>query len=122
MTMIERVARALCVAGFEGYDPDGIVTHKPAPVGSGLAADGMADEFEYLDQSTGEVVSRWRHWRLYERQARSVINAMREPSEEMKLAGAFCEPFMMPEGEKYTPGQIIAHSCYTAMIDAALKD
>lgn len=54
--------------------------------------------------------------------ARDVLAAIREPTEAMKVAGAFCEPFLMPDGEKYTPGQIIAHSCYTAMIDAALQE
>lgn len=56
-----------------------------------------------------------------EQRARAAIEAMRDPTEAMKLAGAFCEPFEMPPGEKYTPGQIIAHTCYEAMIDAALE-
>jgi hypothetical protein len=55
--------------------------------------------------------------------ARRVLTAMREPTDGMKLAGAFCEPFMTDAGKKpFTPGQIIAHSCYEAMIDAALAE
>lgn len=55
--------------------------------------------------------------------ARAVLEAIREPSEAMKKAGAFCEPFMTESGAKpMTPGQIIACACYDAMIDAALSE
>lgn len=58
-----------------------------------------------------------------ERAARAVLEAIREPSEAMKKAGAFCEPFMTESGAKpMTPGQIIACACYDAMIDAALAE
>lgn len=54
---------------------------------------------------------------------RIVLTAIRDPSEGMKRAGAFCEPFMTEPGARpMTPGQIIACACYDAMIDAALGE
>lgn len=54
---------------------------------------------------------------------RAVLTAIREPSESMKKAGAFCHPFMTAPGDKpMTPGQIIACACYDAMIEAALSE
>jgi hypothetical protein len=57
--------------------------------------------------------------------ARAVIQALRntEPTKEMKVAGAFCEPFLTEAGQKpWTPGQIIAQACFEAMLDAALSE
>jgi hypothetical protein len=57
-----------------------------------------------------------------EKVARAGLEAIREPSEEVSDAGGKAEPFMLPEGEKFTPGRIIANTSYRAMIDAILKE
>lgn len=53
--------------------------------------------------------------------AREALLAIREPTEDMLHAGAKSEPFDLPPGERFTPGQIIAATVYHAMIDKALE-
>lgn len=100
MTPLKRAARALCLA--DGLDPD--------------------RKFKSSDWSEGTAPHEFA-WHEYLPKARAVLTAIREPSEGMKRAGAFCEPFMTEPGARpMTPGQIIACACYDAMIDAALAE
>lgn len=103
MTPLERAARELCK--LDGKEPD-----------AGPTYDTERQPFSGPESSEP-------NWKGYVEHARAVLVAIREPSEPMKKAGAFCEPFMTEPGARpMTPGQIIACSCYEAMIDAALAE
>lgn len=80
--MIERVARAQCAV--HGLDPD--------------------YTFRSLEAGKEVVVQ----WHLHIKMAKAAIEAMREPTDRMRLAGSFAQD---------TPWSI-----YDAMIDAALAD
>ncbi len=84
MTEVERVARAICLASFDGLDPDEIRTHKPPPYCCEPTSTNPDDE-EYMayDEDAQESFFAWKLWRLYARQARAALEAMREPTEEM---------------------------------------
>lgn len=111
MTPLERAARALYNLDPETTDVFRRDCLRPDVPPTYTTRDTLWEE---LDESTQ---------RKHLIAARAVLEAIREPSEAMKLAGAFCQPFMTAEGQKpFTPGQIIAHACYEAMIDAALSD
>ena len=47
----------------------------------------------------------------------------KEPTDEQRRAGGACRPFLdpdnMPEPLEWTPGQIVALSCYRAMLATA---
>lgn len=85
MTMVERVARALCVAA--GHDPD-------SPT---------CDVFSLDDP---DCIYPWAGFRA---QARAAIEAMREPTDEMKAVVYWVENSDLPSG-------------WRAMIDAALQE
>ena len=56
-------------------------------------------------------------WKLYVREARAAIEAMREPTEEMFVAAYAVNGGKWTDDEYEPPPKI----CWSAMIDAALK-
>lgn len=91
-TMIERVARAICVAS--GLDPD-----RP------FSSSNYSKETEPQECA----------WHEYLPEARAAIAAMREPTEVMERAA-----FSNMDKNGYPVGN--PTSDYSAMIDAALKE
>lgn len=57
-------------------------------------------------------------WRMNEKDARAAIEAMREPTLEMVLAGLNCDAWADNEGNAVE----MLSGTFTAMIDAALKE
>jgi hypothetical protein len=57
-----------------------------------------------------------------EKVARAGLEAIRFLPDEVKVAGGQCEPFLTPPGQSFTPGQIVAVSCWRAMLAEILKD
>ena len=99
MTPLERAARALCK--IHGIDPD--------ELRSDLERDTM-----------GTVVSGQPAWRMFERDCRAVLQAIREPSKAMVGAGA---ANMDHEGETSSQElQERSRAVWQAMIDAALEE
>lgn len=98
-TMIERVARALCVAA--GHDPDR--TH---------------DIYVEGDPDAGVA------WAGYRREARAAIEAMREPTEAMVDAACDVVVGFSGEYDDYNVylGSHEFNGVWTAAIDAALKE
>lgn len=92
MTMVERVARAICAA--DGHDPDG----------------------PPIDEYPSAIYP----WAVYRNLAKAAIEAMREPSEEMKKAGEHAE-ISDSYGEYYVSADNAA-DIFRAMVDAALKE
>lgn len=90
--MIERVARALCVAS--GKDPDADSRKLP---------NGLILDIALEDPRT---------WRLYIKKARVAIGAMREPTDAMCIAA---------EADLYDGDELIARYAWPIMIDAVLK-
>ena len=114
MSMIERVARAICAAQDE--DSFGLYDYSSYP--------GVKPPHVVVDEINRKVVFRSEHradaeskWRLLRRAhvARAAIEAMLEPTKEMEDIGyqAFCGSGR-PRGLRFI-------DAYTAMIDAALK-
>lgn len=97
MTMIERVARAMCVA--KGIDPD-----EPTHASGGTGID---------------ITVYQRQWQKQVVAARAAIEAMREPSE--KMAAAFFSPIADTAAASYFEDDDFEY-CYRAMINAALED
>lgn len=58
-----------------------------------------------------------------EKVARAGLEAVKLAGDfdEVAQAGAMAEPFQMPDGQTFTPGQIVASTCWRAMLDAILK-
>jgi len=95
--------------------------------------EAMAAEFErQADEETPGAFARpHAHYSGYrivggwdlEKVARAGLEAIREPTDfdDVMSAGGKAEPFQMSEGERFTPGRIIAGTCFRAMIDAILK-
>lgn len=96
-TMIERVARAICVAS--GLDPD-----RP------FSSSNYSKETEPQEFA----------WHEYLPEARAAINAMREPTESMVENGADSENTLEAMTD-LTDAQSV-RNIYHAMIDRALKD
>lgn len=90
MSPIERAARALCVA--DGDKPD-------------------------RDFTSGNVT--FPCWKSYQSRARAVLQALREPSPDMKMAGAKA---ITAEHMKAMANYDAACDCWPAMIDAALSE
>jgi len=93
MTMIERVARALCLT--DGFDPDS--------TDSGVLIKGREGQRP--------------NWEAFEIPARAAIEAMREPTEEMRDA-ITCGVMLALLNDTPAP-EAAAHIC-GAMVDAAL--
>ena len=127
MTKLEQIARAICLADYEGYDPDEIVTHKPPPHDecAKLPADPDADEHFYYDADAMETFYAWKQWRLYVPHARAAIEAMRELPDPILDIGADA---MATDGVCFSlePGEGIdgydSKPVWTAMIDAILSE
>ena len=99
-TMVERVARALCVAGH-------------IPEGCGWTDD---EKREFADE----------HWRAWEKEARAAIQAMREPTDAMIEAGAIATKDVSrdDQGRRVTTYLAIDRisAAYRSQIDAALAE
>jgi hypothetical protein len=93
MTPLERAARVLC--DLAGRDPDEVC------VGEGNA-----------------VGQTWMGWEAFVENARDVIAAIREPSEEMRLAGIGAMKRSANPGLDHHD----MHVGFTAMIDALLEE
>ncbi len=102
MTTIERVARIICEEG-----PDAVIYG--ATTVANIA--GRIARIQY-----GEPA-----WRLYEKRARRIIEAIREPTDKMVNAGA---AMVVNEGEEDGGHICIADpdTIFMAMIDAALEE
>jgi hypothetical protein len=105
MMMVERVARAMCVA--VGHDPD-------------------SDWRNGGDAMLGVEIpaSRAQRWRLYEAQARAAIEAMREPTPAMLEASQEtrrdCLQWSSEPGEGLD--DVDFEPAWQVMIDAALRE
>jgi hypothetical protein len=103
-SMIERVARVLCEC--DGYDPDQLEPgntpyHDNTEVVDGRLRGGPA----------------FRLWRLYAKDARAALEALREPTEGMLGAAWPKVTVGLADGE---PEHLVA--LYQAMMDAALSE
>lgn len=81
---LERAARDLCEASFDGHGPDDIyskATSNPCP-------NVPLQEGEFDDVIDGEHFLNLKYWRIYVPQARAVLMAIREPSDAMNNAGS----------------------------------
>lgn len=95
--MLEKVARAICIAAGENPDED----WRQAPGGP----------FAEVHLKPGQEA----RWRLYLPQARAAVEALREPSEGMVEAGWGVAPVY--DDPATSPGVY-----FTAMIDHVLKE
>ena len=102
VTMVERVARAICWAS--GYDPDG------------------RDE-DTLPEN--ESIDGWLNCYGFKPEARAAINAVREPTHRMTVAGhtALDETeHTQTKALGHLMGRMAFVDVWQAMIDAALKE
>ncbi len=84
MTMLERVARALCSA--EGIDPDGFKRRTVKVLVGGRRTDTGHDSRIYEPREY-----KIPNWSPFETLARAAVEAMREPTDEMFGAGGVAE-------------------------------
>jgi hypothetical protein len=92
MSMLEKAARAMCVA--DGFDPDGLIAYA----------------------KSGHAVSR-REWGIYLARARAALTALLEPSEAMAAAGA--DNLFAAANDDWSDD---ARVIWRAMIQAALDE
>lgn len=107
MTPLERAARALC--DDRGLDPDGLEPGN-AP---------YADDTEVVDGHLAGGPA-FKIWRLFVDQARTVLQAIREPSEAMQRK--FVDLALHGDVLKHGGWQGYARDQWQAMIDAALEE
>lgn len=121
MTMIERIARALCRE--EGVNPGELITHKPPPDPESFERAarqwGPDDDIDYDvegwydSDSSGDRVWIWKRWRSFAEQAVVVVEAMREPTEAMVDYAQYMEGYSVIDSDVRT--------VWGNMIDAALE-
>lgn len=113
-TMLEKMARALCATGFDGYEPDELEGHRDPPDTEAFeaeVAEGWRPGEECWYDSEGDRTWYWRKWRLYAPAARAALLAIREPNDLMIDAG-------LNETGRVVP----AVAGWMAMIDAILNE
>lgn len=102
--LIERAARALCTAAFEGFEPDKLLRKGEFPCPEMPPQDG--EQNEVVD---GEHMVAYRAWRLYVPQVRAVLLALRDP--DITMIGAAAD-----KGKEVGYTDVVA--IWRAMIDA----
>ena len=105
MTMIEKVARAICIANGI-TNPD-----EPMPI-------EMLKVYK-IPIIAKHAVGPLYFWYAFEPQARAAIAALREPSREMINAGASVPAINGPD---LTCGPYTSENTFKTMIDAALAE
>lgn len=74
---------------------------------------------EILAEEAGENAPGLAECLIQDLAERGVVLVPVEPTEDMKLVGRTCEPFITAPDRKWTPGQIVAVRVWRAMVAAA---